>query len=795
VGPNAWGTNIFSFTSSSLSNVVSNNTISGTATNGILIDASSTAQAGIETNNVVASGATGTITNKVNDPSNNGATQMLNAVIVNQAAGSGSNCLQIDTLGNITKTGVACGSGGSGNATSLQSVPIDPTAPTSGQLLAYNGTSWIPTTTGGSVSFASVTAGTSGAHLVMGAGGSLTVTAGGTVQATSLSGNIPESQVTNLTTDLAGKVATTTTVNGHALSAPVVVSASDLTTGTLPHAALPTLLSGDIPANAANTTGTSAGLTGNPSIGVTNITIAGTCTGCPGSGSLPNATDTLDKLVVNNVGVASLLTPANDVDNIVVNNGIDNSGVTPVAAAIATILNGLPANQSPEVYLPAGLYKINAGILVNCTSSTCNGIHIRGAGRDNTVLQTDCSGNTYGLWFNNTTNSGDNWLGPTVEDLTIQDTSGTGACSDLLKLTQIAEANISRVKLMSAKGHTYATGTISTSGSTVTGSGTTFTSAMVPGVLQVAGKMVEVCTFTSSTSLGMCDTGFPTGNVSAGTSYALAYGGRGLTFDPGFSFTQYITVRDLFTYGDMFGVYSMGTNNGGNSRITFDGDASWNDGLRIPNSVAYFLGKHTDTFHIKTPANLVTRCWVLDSAHANEISGDCEYNSTYTVMTTCNGGVAAQSCNLGAEISADATSTGYGNAFTSPYVYLAGTAFQVDNTNGATNLSIAALRGASFANTNSYSFNGTTGCPLQSSGVQANIHDWDCVYSPLAPTVASYTIYDKHNLSRGWNLHGPNGRDRNRRSYDFDDLQPTEPHDDHLWRDGMGIGRLPAHSD
>jgi hypothetical protein len=42
-------------------------------------------------------------------------------------------------------------------------------------------------------------------------------------------------------------VPTSTTVNGHALSANVVVSASDLTTGTLPHAQLPTLLAADIP--------------------------------------------------------------------------------------------------------------------------------------------------------------------------------------------------------------------------------------------------------------------------------------------------------------------------------------------------------------------------------------------------------------------------------------------------------------------------------------------------------------------------------------------------------------------
>ena len=51
-------------------------------------------------------------------------------------------------------------------------------------------------------------------------------------------------------------VAQTITVNGHALSSNVIISASDITTGTLPHAQLPTLLSGDIPNNSANTSGT-----------------------------------------------------------------------------------------------------------------------------------------------------------------------------------------------------------------------------------------------------------------------------------------------------------------------------------------------------------------------------------------------------------------------------------------------------------------------------------------------------------------------------------------------------------
>jgi hypothetical protein len=78
--------------------------------------------------------------------------------------------------------------------------------------------------------------------------------------------NIAESQVTNLVTDLGNKVSTSTTVNGHALSSNVTISASDIITGTLPHAQLPSLVSGDIPNNAANTSGTAANLSGTPAL-------------------------------------------------------------------------------------------------------------------------------------------------------------------------------------------------------------------------------------------------------------------------------------------------------------------------------------------------------------------------------------------------------------------------------------------------------------------------------------------------------------------------------------------------
>jgi len=84
-----------------------------------------------------------------------------------------------------------------------------------------------------------------------------------------------------------GYVPNTTTVNGHALSGNVTVNASDLTAGSLPHAQLPSLLSGDIPNNAANTTGTAANLSGTPALpnGTTGTTQS------PGDSTAKLATD------------------------------------------------------------------------------------------------------------------------------------------------------------------------------------------------------------------------------------------------------------------------------------------------------------------------------------------------------------------------------------------------------------------------------------------------------------------------------------------------------------------------
>jgi hypothetical protein len=61
-------------------------------------------------------------------------------------------------------------------------------------------------------------------------------------------------------------------------------NASNVNSGTLPHAQLPALLSSDIPANAANTTGTAANLSGTPAL--PNGTMAATQTQADGSTKL-----------------------------------------------------------------------------------------------------------------------------------------------------------------------------------------------------------------------------------------------------------------------------------------------------------------------------------------------------------------------------------------------------------------------------------------------------------------------------------------------------------------------------
>jgi hypothetical protein len=199
------------------------------------------------------------------------------------AASSGHNCVQIDNSGYITNTGSACGAGGGGVGSG-----------NSGQIAYYTSTG----TTIGGMSTVPVSAGGTGAATAAGALASLA--------------GVPNS----------------TTVNGHALSGNVTVSASDLSTGTLPHAQLPSLVNGDIPNNAGNTTGMSANVTGMVALGNGGT---GATTAAAGAANIVNG-------------------------NPIAPSSVSSSGIVQGAVVTATgALNGASANISGSIAAGAAM--------------------------------------------------------------------------------------------------------------------------------------------------------------------------------------------------------------------------------------------------------------------------------------------------------------------------------------------------------------------------------------------------------------------------------------------------------
>lgn len=134
---------------------------------------------------------------------------------------------------NVTVSASDVGLGSVTNNIQTQAAIMPNTMPTAGQVPVGNGTAYVPQSLSGDCTLAS--------------SGAMTCTK------------------TNGTPFAAS--ATTDTTN-----------ASNISSGTLPHSQLPTLLSGDIPNNAANTSGTAANLSGTPALptGTTVTTSPGT---------------------------------------------------------------------------------------------------------------------------------------------------------------------------------------------------------------------------------------------------------------------------------------------------------------------------------------------------------------------------------------------------------------------------------------------------------------------------------------------------------------------------------------
>jgi len=493
------------------------------------------------------------------------------------------------------------------------------------------------------------------------------------------------------------------------------------------------------------TTGTSGAATF--SAGTLNIPVYS-----GGGASFPTATDTHDTVQVDSSATPTIVTPTTTGTWEAHQQGnADNTGSVDASTILNTEITALCASSTPvRIHLAAGTYKINSGILISATNTTCKNLTIEGDGW-NTVLQTNGSGNTYGIWYDNTTGSGnEHFNGPSIRHLQLQCTAST-TCTTGIRLTQTAGWALEDLLVTGFSGQaSYATGTISSSGATVTGSGTTFTAAMVHGFIEVTSgtttTRAEICGFGSTTSLTLCSSAFPTGNLASSTAYAIAYGGDGITLDGGTGYTQYGTIKDVYLPGNLVGIHGWCVSGGGSSRISIIGKRDYispNPGSRITDAVGLYLCG-ADTYDISAPVNNVATGIVLEKSHAVIARDEVEDNSTYAAVTTCNGGVATQNCTQGVEVSSDTNGHGWVNFFDGFYAYLVGTVYRFDNSTGAFDTTITSPRDLSGQYTTHYDFAGTTGCPSNNSSVTAAIVAYDCTYFPTGQnqqiTITAQTI-------------------------------------------------------
>jgi hypothetical protein len=165
-------------------------------------------------------------------------------------------------------------------------------------------------------------------------------------------------------------VPTSTQVNGNALTGNIQVSASQITTGTLPHAQLPALISSDIPNNAANTSGqsgTALVLAATPSIctsgqAAQGVLANGNATGCftPSSGGSPSVGP---QYAAQCAGLASAFDDCSGVPFNVLGNF---HGIGPNPNLDATLYGVREINPNSTPYLPG----ITATIGASSTSAT-----------------------------------------------------------------------------------------------------------------------------------------------------------------------------------------------------------------------------------------------------------------------------------------------------------------------------------------------------------------------------------------------------------------------------------------
>lgn len=325
----------------------------------------------------------------------------------------------------------------------------------------------------------------------------------------------------------------------------------------------------------------------------------------------------------------------------------DPTGANDSSTAIVNALQAAAVSPGSEVYVPCGTYKWATAQTVTRVSGSVGPWQLIGA--NGPSYQQPCvffNVNTNGsvaLWFDPATAV---TSGTVIKNIGFTDVGGSATAA--LQLSDIAGITLDGVTFNNFAGSIYTTGTVSvTNGSnSVAGSGTSWTSAMNNGLLWVNGYPEQIATVTSGTALTLINN--YQGATNGTASYSIDYGGYGLSLGGGGNGPlQYGTVTNIYAKGTRYPIYSIGVASGGAiaSRIFFYG--GFINCNRVADSIGLYAADDSDTFDFNVPVNNCAYGVNIDNAQFHRIHAVFENDSPYTVVTTCNGGVAAESCTKG----------------------------------------------------------------------------------------------------------------------------------------------------
>ena len=249
---------------------------------------------------------------------------------------------------------------------------------------------------------------------------------------------------------------------------------------------------------------------------------------------------------------------------------------------------------------------------------------MRGNSTYGTVLQT----NLNGIWAQNN--------GFELSDLTIEDTSGTGAVPALLRVSNALDLNLQRVQFNGAAGRHYTAGgvTVANGSAQVFGVKTVWTADMGPGHIWINGYCQEVAAVTSAATLTLA-TPWQHPSVT-NAAYSLDYGGAGLQLDGnGGGCCQYGSVRDCIWVNNRVNVYAVGqAAKAGVSRIRFTGGrAGCFNNQRLQNSIAAWFGQFSDTCLWDVPVNNTALGVAIENGHSHVVRGYSENDQPYCPVT------------------------------------------------------------------------------------------------------------------------------------------------------------------